>query len=711
MEQTNTSRQKIMIVDDEPNNIRILAKVLTGDYKLIGATCGREVFDCIENETIPDLILLDIVMPSMDGYEIIRKLKADRRTRNIPVIFTTAMDKDMDEVRGLNSGAADYIIKPFSASIINARVRLHLERSRMEDELRKSERRYRAVVEDQTELICRFQRDGRLTFANGAYCRCFGRPIEDLIGRNFLDFIWKKDRKRMETHLASFTAENAVATVEHQVMNATGELRWHQRTDRAFFDDGGRIMEFQAVGRDTTERRLAEESLKEAIREKEASQAKLEAVFRSIPEGIVTVDAEARVIQVNEPLADICPLADQIMPGSPLDHLSDWCSGQCVKVMRVLLETGQTVSDHHVGCTDKGHPEKRLSLTTSPLLDHRNQVIGAILVIRDITRLVELEIKLQERTSFKNIIGKSEAMQRIYALLEHFAQTESTVLITGETGTGKERVMEAIHYSSLRSEKSLVKVNCAMLAENLIESELFGHVRGAFTSADRDKVGRFQSAQGGTIFLDEIGELAPHLQAKLLRVLEYKEFERVGESETRKANVRVIAATNVDLEDRVYGGRFREDLYYRLKVFNIQLPPLRERTADIPLLVRHFMDLEGKNTGKEFSGVSDKVLSIFMRYPWPGNVRELKNAIEYACVLCPGGSIGTKHLQPELLVSTQNTTLNKNGKPVLKSEKELILNALNQNNWNKSKAAKMVGVSRGTLYSRLRKYGIAIGEQ
>ncbi len=699
-------KQKILIVDDEPDNIRILASSLTGDYKLIGATSGQEALKCIADDANPDLILLDIMMPDMDGYEVLSKLKTHKKAQDIPVIFITSMDKDADEVRGLELGASDYIIKPFSPAIINARVRNHLERRRMEAQLRESERRYRAVVEDQTELICRFRPDGVLTFVNDAYCRCFDKTREEMIGQRFMMFIPPEDREKAKNHLALLTPKSSVATTEHQVMNAAGEIRWHQRTVRAIFDDQDGLTEFQSVGRDTTDRRLSEESLRQAMQEKEASQAKLEAVFRSIPEGIVTVDAEGRVIQINTPLKNICPLSGQIVPGEQLGQMSGQCPGQCASVLRGLLDTGQTVSEHNVECPGIRGQKKRLSLTTLPLLDNRNNVIGAMLVIRDITRLVELEIKLQERGSFKNIIGRSEPMQRIYTLLEQFAHTETTVLITGETGTGKERVMEAVHYGSPRSEKPLVRVNCAMLAENILESELFGHVKGAFTGAIRDRAGRFETAQGGTIFLDEIGELAPHLQAKLLRVLEYKEFERVGDSKTCKADVRIVSATNVGLAERVRQGRFREDLYYRLRVFSIHLPPLRERPGDIPLLMKHFMDIEAKNNSKEFTGVSDKVLNIFMRHSWAGNVRELKNTIEYACVLCPGGTITADHLPPELLADAEKSFTVIEHKPIPSSEKEAILEALNRTKWNKTKAARLLGVSRGTFYSRLRKYDI-----
>ncbi|OQY60497.1 MAG: hypothetical protein B6245_01165 [Desulfobacteraceae bacterium 4572_88] len=847
----NKNSRKILIADDEPDNIRILAEALTGDYKIIAATSGGEAIECAVCPNPPDLILLDIMMPDMDGYAVLERLRADGKTRHIPVIIITALNRDVDEIRGFDMGAVDYVTKPFSPAVINARVRTHLElrdsmqaikeantqlhreiaerhkiqeelrksysllhstiesvaeaimvidkkgnlltinrkfvqmwyltekwsaendnrkrfdmllervrdpetfarrfedllnapetddydtfemrdgriiefyarpykigdiitgqiytymdvteRVRMQEELQESERRYRAVVEDQTELICCFRPDRTLTFVNDAYCRYFGRTREELIGHSFMMFMSPVDRKKMEEHLASLNRENPVAGIEHQVLNADADIRWLRRTDRAIFDDQGHITELQSVVWDTTDRKLAENSLKDATMEKETSRIKLEAVFRSIPEGIVTVDTRGQILRTNESLRKICALASHMNSGKFSDQLMEEC--HCIHALRKLLKNGRTVSEHRIQCDAGDSGNRNLNLTTLPLLDHNKKSMGAMLVIRDVTRLVELETRLGERSSFGGIIGRSEPMQRIYSLLEQFADTEISVLITGETGTGKERIMESLHFGSSRSEKPLVRVNCAMLAENLIESELFGHIRGAFTSADRDKVGRFEMARGGTLFLDEIGEIAPHLQAKLLRVLEYKEFERVGESRLQKADVRIIAASNVNMAEQVRQGRFREDLYYRLKVFCIQLPPLRERIGDIPLLAKHFMELGAKNMGKHFTGLSDEVLSVFAHYPWPGNVRELKNAIEYACVLCPGHMINIEHLPPEMLTPPEKNFLSRMSS-VPMSEKEAVLDALKRTKWNKTKAARILGISRGTFYNRLLKYGI-----
>ena len=274
--------------------------------------------------------------------------------------------------------------------------------------------------------------------------------------------------------------------------------------------------------------------------------------------------------------------------------------------------------------------------------------MGAVLVIRDITLLRDLERELRERHQFQNIIGRSKKMQDTYRLLEDLANLETTVLITGESGTGKELVARALHYSGQRAFKPFVTVSCSALAESLLESELFGHVRGAFTGAIRDKQGRFQAANGGTILLDEIGDISPLIQLKLLRVLQEKEIERVGESTPQKVDVRVIACTNKDLKEKVRRGEFRQDLYYRLKVVEVSLPPLRDRLEDLPLLVDHFCHSFNERFKKNIEGISNEVLGKFMDYPWPGNVRELEHVMEHAFVLCHGGVITLEHLPSEI---------------------------------------------------------------
>jgi two-component system, NtrC family, response regulator HydG len=293
-------------------------------------------------------------------------------------------------------------------------------------------------------------------------------------------------------------------------------------------------------------------------------------------------------------------------------------------------------------------------------------------------------------------------MQAIYNLLESLTETNTTVLITGETGTGKELVAEALHYNSPEAVKPLVKVNCSALAENLLESELFGHVKGAFTGAIKEKIGRFQLADGGTIFLDEIGDLSPALQIKLLRVLQEKSFERVGDPRPISVELRVIAATNRDLREKIRQGEFREDLYYRLKVMEIELPPLRERHEDIPLLVEHFCDHFSKKLKKHITGVSDTVLNIFMNYHWPGNVRELEHALEHAFVLCRGDRIEIEHMPREIREYSSPQPI----PPELPTfdEAEAIRRVLQKTDGNKAKAARLLGMSRRTLYRKIEYY-------
>jgi DNA-binding NtrC family response regulator len=322
-------------------------------------------------------------------------------------------------------------------------------------------------------------------------------------------------------------------------------------------------------------------------------------------------------------------------------------------------------------------------------------------------------------------------MQRIYTLIEQVADLETTILITGESGTGKELVMEAIHARGKRCSGPLIRVNCSALPESLLESELFGHVKGAFSGAVTDRIGRFQAANRGTIFLDEIGDISPSIQLKLLRVLERKEFERVGESKTCHTDVRIIAATHVNLMEKVRKGEFREDFYYRLGVMTIYVPSLRERKEDIPMLTDHFYHMFSKCFNKRFLGISKDVLDIFMRYPWHGNIRELKYVMERATILCPGGMITPAYLPSELsnlagfageIAQDQHIDLNRSAsesttgsvplaRPVSKladsdSEREKILRILRETDGNKAKSARILGISRSTLYRKLHDLGM-----
>jgi len=319
-----------------------------------------------------------------------------------------------------------------------------------------------------------------------------------------------------------------------------------------------------------------------------------------------------------------------------------------------------------------------------------------------------LKRELQQKYDFRNIIGTSKEMRDVYEQIAQVAPSGATVLIRGESGTGKELVAHAIHYNSPRSSKPFVKVNCAALPESLIESELFGHEKGAFTGAVARKRGRFELAEGGTLFLDEIGDLSPAMQVKLLRALQEREFERVGGTETIKVNVRLITATNVDLEQAVSDGRFRSDLYYRLNVFSIYLPPLRERKTDILLLADHFLEKYGRQNGKRINRISTPAIDMLMSYHWPGNVRELENVVERATLVCEGNVIHGYHLPPTLQTAEGSGTVTKMSLDLAVSafEKDLIQDALKTTRGNRARAARLLDTTERILGYKVNKYEI-----
>ena len=320
--------------------------------------------------------------------------------------------------------------------------------------------------------------------------------------------------------------------------------------------------------------------------------------------------------------------------------------------------------------------------------------------------ILNLQQKLDTSSDFSGIIGKDLKMQIVYRLIEDIAPTDATALIQGESGTGKELVAKAIHERSDRGDKPFVVINCAAYPESLVESELFGHERGAFTGALRQKAGRFEQADGGTVFLDEIGEVSPQVQIKLLRVLQIQTFERLGGEQTISVDVRILAATNKDLLTEVQKGNFREDLFYRLNVIPINIPPLRERRNDIPLLARHFLKRFGSEQGKNIQEFSSEALRMLMDYSWPGNVRELENCVEHAVVRSKRHVIEASDL-PASLRTFESIVQPRDVPNLSENEKVFLENALSRNAWNMKKTARQLGIGRSTLYSKLKKYRIA----
>ena len=449
-------------------------------------------------------------------------------------------------------------------------------------------------------------------------------------------------------------------------------------------------------------------SHKKALDEKAAAEIQrenyrrhLEAVFRSVSDAIITVDKEMIVTGANPSVGKVCGVDPETAVGKPFERSFHFCRGACRQAVQRILSTGKTLENQNILCGHRLQPDRVVAVSGTRLKDSGDNFLGAVLVLKDKTRLVALERKLGERGRFHNIIGKSKKMQQIYALLEDLSDVETTVLIQGESGTGKELIVDALHFTGNRSDKQLIKVNCAALTESILESELFGHVKGAFTGAVRDRIGRFQRADGGTIFLDEIGDMPFNTQVKLLRVLEEKRFEPVGDSNSVKVDIRVIASTNSPLLEKVDKGEFRKDLYYRLKVLEINLPPLRKRREDIPLLVDFFLSLYREQIQKPIESVSETALQSLMAYPWPGNIRELKHAMEHAFIVCHENRIQRKDLPLEIQNFMEGAQREAAKSKAIHSQ--TISQEIRASEGNISKAARRLGISRQTIYRRMKK--------
>jgi PAS domain S-box-containing protein len=441
-------------------------------------------------------------------------------------------------------------------------------------------------------------------------------------------------------------------------------------------------------------------SVKQMQDEQERYRANLDAIFSSVTDTIIMVNSEGQLAQFNPAATTGCGYTDDCL-GIPATELGFGCSGACRQLVVQTLESVAPQRLNRVECRKPDGTTRLVSISATPVIKTNGAANGCVAVIRDETRLDELERVLQHRNRFYHIIGSSLVMRKLYALTEALADVQTTVLINGESGTGKELFAAALHNAGSRKRGPFVKVNCSALSENLLESELFGHTRGAFTGAVADKIGRFEKAHGGTIFLDEIGDISPAMQMRLLRVLQEHEIERVGESTTRKIDVRVIAATNQDLSEKVRQGSFRQDLYYRINVVRLLLPALRERAEDIPQLVAHFLDIFTVKFEKTIRLVSDDVMNLFLCHRWPGNVRELEHAIEHACVLCRSDVITVADLPQDFFGVPKSSKTAPTPIQQSNMEKLTLEEALVMSDGNKSRAARLLGISRRTVYRHL----------
>ncbi len=440
-------------------------------------------------------------------------------------------------------------------------------------------------------------------------------------------------------------------------------------------------------------------------------------IVDTLHDGLMVLDPSGNILAVNPAAEKLTGYSAEELIGTNCRTLNctgcdvyargagkDWCK---------LFVTGEVKAKKCL-ISDKNRRAVHVVKNASVLKDVEGSILGAVETFTDISEIVrqQQEIAALRRSchleeGHHGLLGESQPMQYLFELIENVSQTDAPVLIHGPSGTGKELVARAIHEESPRHKKPFIKVNCAALNENLLESELFGHEKGAYTGADRTRIGRFEAAHEGTIFLDEIGDIPLSTQVKLLRVLEEKEIERVGDHKSIPVDVRIISATNQNLEAMIGEGLFREDLFFRINVFPLSCPSLAERPEDIPLIVQNFIDQNRTRGGKEILGLTPEAMEALLAYSWPGNVRELRNAVEYAFVLCSGDWIGKEHLPPKIAAGGKRAPAHHNaGSKSWEDERKHLIQTLRRVGGNQSEAARLLGVSRVTIWKRIKKYGI-----
>jgi PAS domain S-box-containing protein len=425
-------------------------------------------------------------------------------------------------------------------------------------------------------------------------------------------------------------------------------------------------------------------------------------ILDSINEGVFTVDLDWRITGFNRAAEKITQVSRREALGQQCCDVfrASICENACA--LRRTMSTGKPVLNATAHIMSRGGERIPIRISTALLKDDKGRTIGGVETFQDLSPIEQLQKELQSRYTFEDIVGHSTAMLKLFEILPQIADSSSTVLIEGPSGTGKELFARAIHSLSPRKKKPFVAVNCAALPDTLLESELFGHKAGAFTDARRDKPGRFALANGGSLFLDEIGDISPAMQVRLLRVLQDRMIEPLGSVEPVKVDVRIIAATNRDLTQLVHDGRFRKDLYYRVRVISLNLPSLNQRREDIPLLVDHLVAKFNRIQVKDIEGVSEEVMAQLMDYEFPGNVRELENIIEQAFVLCWGRLIELHHLPAELRPSGSSSYGKTNPMSLEAMEKLLINEALRRHKGNRGKAARQLGINPSTLYRKMK---------
>ena len=538
-----------------------------------------------------------------------------------------------------------------------------------------------------------------ILFVNPALCEMTGYLREEILHRNPRILQGPKSDRGMLMRLREALARGepfSGETVNYRKDGGEYYVEWDITPIRSA---GGEITHFLSIQRNVTARRLAEIQMQELLRQVEKSRSDLGSILDEMRIGTVMTDDRERVVFVNAAARQLFELPEAAeMSWRELFHLDRENADQ----LRTLIEKPRSERSRIPLYIDRS--DGRRAWLEIDVKDDPRDSRGKIFFLYDVTEVHDLRRLLDERARFHGLIGKSPAMQQVYQQIRDVARVDATVLIEGETGTGKELVARAIHAASHRKDKPFVAVNCAGLTESLLSSQLFGHRRGAFTGAIEDQQGLFEAANGGTLLLDEIGDISLSVQNQLLRVLQEREIVRLGETRPRKIDVRLLAATHRNLSDEASKGNFRQDLFYRIRVARIGVPPLRERREDIPVLAASFLGQIASASGKRVTAFSQNALRLLMDYPWPGNVRELRSAIEFAVIGCRTEIIQSDDLPPEIIQAAELAT-SIPADPLM-DEKARFLDALARSRGNRALAARLLGISRATLYRRLADFKI-----
>jgi formate hydrogenlyase transcriptional activator len=666
-----------------------------------------------------------LIIPSLDAetrFPAVAEMLKNRGVRSVCALPLTTVHRRLGGLAVGSTEADAYTREEVSfLSLVVNQVALAVDDAlnfdalqQAKEELRASEQGFRLIVDSIPGLVHTTTAEGVLEFVNRQLLDYFGKTLDELKGWATNDIIHPDDRSYV---IAAFTRSietGQAYEIEQRCRRNDGAYRWFHVRALAVRDTEGRIIRWYTLFTDIDERKQAEEALRQDERE-------LRQLLDFLPQHVMVLDADGHLLEANQMVLDY--------------------TGHTLKEMQVIATDERMERDAHPDDLERVQSECRRGLSSGapfeierralgkddqyrwflfrykPLLDEAGRIARWFLTATDIEGRKQEEegiryenIALREEivntSMFEEIVGTSPALQAVLTLVAKVAPTDSTVLITGETGTGKELIARAIHKRSTRSARAFVSVNCAAIPASLIPSELFGHEKGAFTGATQRRLGRFELAEGGTIFLDEIGELPAETQVALLRVLQEHEFERVGGNRSIKADARVIVATNRDLEKAMTAGTFRRDLFYRLNVFPIDMPALRERREDIPLLVEYFIDRFARKAGKKIRRVNKKTLELLQSYPWPGNIRELQNVIERSVIVCEGEdfSVDERWLsrQPVAIELRRQTELSQK---LAAHEKEAIEAALSESGgrvFGPSGAAAKLGIPRSTLESKIR---------